>query len=118
MVLSPSRDNFAFSQLPLRNRRRMYFVRPIGQSKRPNIRPGAGQKGILRDSRAPVCLNCSIQHAKGHVRRHNFDHCDFGTRRFIPGRVHHVRGLQREQPGLFDLHARVGNVGADGSLFG
>src|SRR5580700_11574090 len=51
-----------FSQLPLGNRLRVHFIRPVGQSQRANHRPSAGEKCVLRNSGASMRLNRAVEH--------------------------------------------------------
>ena len=48
----------------------------------------------------------------------HLDRRDLGLRRLLADRVHHPRGLQREEARLFDLHARLGDALADDTLVG
>src|SRR6202034_3710587 len=59
----------------------------------------------------------SIENAKSHVWRDDFNHRDFGASLLVSYGVHHVGSLQCEKASLFDLHTRDRNVGADRTLF-
>ena len=74
------------------------------------------QREVVADAGGAVRLNRAIEHAQRHARRDDLDLRDLRSRRLVADRVHQVRGVQRQQPRLIDLHARLGDVGADRAL--
>jgi hypothetical protein len=55
-------------------------------------------------------LNCPVDHLAGHGRPGDLDHRDLRTRGLVADGVHHVSRLQREQTGLVDRDARLGDA--------
>ena len=84
-----------------------------GPSAMRSVRELAYRPAEAKSSRhagAAVHLDGPVDHLAGHVRRHDLDHRDLLLRRLVAGRVHHPRGLQRQQARLVDLHARLGDA--------
>ena len=74
-------------------------------------RPRGGQMEIVatrRPRRAPGSRGRCTRSAM--LRHDHLDHRDLAARRLVADRVHHVGGLQRQQPRLLDLDARFGDV--------
>ena len=88
-----------------RDRLEMHFVRTIGKTERPRVRPRLGEKEIVAHTAAAVRLDRAIEDGKGHPRRHDLDLRDLRARGFVADRVHQLRGAQRQQPCLIDLDA-------------
>ena len=106
------------SEFELRDRLAVHFVRAVGEPERARVRPGRGEEEVVADAGRAVRLDGAVDDAQRHVRRDDLDHRDLGARGLVADGVHHVRRLQRQQPRLLDLHARLGDVGADRALLG
>src|SRR5262249_43713098 len=78
--------------------------------------PSRSELKVLTNSPAAASLDRPIDYPKSHAWGDHFYHRNLGSRRLVADCVHHVSRFQREQPGLFDLHSRSGDVGADRSL--
>src|SRR5262245_20519066 len=91
----------------------MDFIWSVGEPQGAGARPGRGQAEILADPRPAVSLDRPVDDPQGHARRDHFDHGDLGPRRLVTGGIHHVSGLQHQQPRLFDLDSGTGDVGAN-----
>ena len=76
------------------------------------------EERVLTNARRTVGLDGAIDHAQRDVGSDHLDHRDLRARGLVPDRIHHVSGFQRQQSRLLDLHARSGDVGANGALFG
>ena len=103
-------------QLQLRDRLAVHFVRAVGEADRARVRPHRGERKVVADARRAVRLDRAVEDAQRHARHDDLDHRQLAARRLVADRVHQVRRLQRQQPRLLDLHARLGDVGADGAL--
>ncbi len=71
---------------------------------------------ILADASSAADLDGAVDDLLRHVRGHHLDHRDLGAGTLIADRVHHVRGTQRQQPRLVDLHARLRDPLADDAM--
>ncbi len=87
----------------------MHFIRPVSQAQGTLHRIHVGQREVSRNPCATMDLNGPINHPQCHVGGYDLDLSNFAFCDFIARRVHHVRGLQCQQPGHIDLHSRVGN---------
>src|SRR5262245_11346076 len=105
-----------FFQFEFGDRLQVHFVGSVGQSQRARHRPRGSETKIGTHAGPTVRLDRSIDDPQRHVRRYDLDHGDFGSRLFVADRVHELRGLEREQSGLFNLDPRMGNVGANRPL--
>ena len=65
-----------------------------------------------------VRLDRAVDHLQRHVRRDHLDHRDRRPRRLVADGVHQLRGIQRQQPRLVDLDARLRDVAANRALLG
>ena len=94
----------------------VHRVGAIRQTQGAQAGPHAGQRHVLRHAHGAVHLHRLVGDLQRDARRHHLDLGDPGRRLARGGRVHHVGGLQAEQPRHLDLHAALGDdvvVGAE-----
>src|SRR5215471_7697632 len=96
----------------------MDLVWSVGEPKGPRVGPSPGQKEVAADATTAVRLDSPVEHAQGHVRRHDLDHGNLGAGRLVANRVHEVSGFESQEARLLDLDARRGNICADNPLLG
>src|SRR6516225_7509572 len=72
---------------------RMHLVGPVCEPYCASIRPSRSQKGILRDASPTMGLDGTIQDPESDIRRHDFDHGNFGSRFLVANRIHHISRL-------------------------
>ena len=88
----------------------MHFVRAVGEAQRADMGVGVRQPGVGRHAPAAMRLDRVIDYAQCHARRRHLDHGDLELRRLVAGLVHHVGGLEAEEPRHFDVDARFGDA--------
>src|SRR5919107_1631822 len=103
-------------QLQLGHGRAVDLVGAVGQSQGAGGSPKVGEREVVRDSRPAEGLDGPVQNPQGRVRGDELYHGDLCLRLLVAHRVHHVGGLQRQEPGLLDLHPRVGDPLHDHTL--
>ena len=70
----------------------------------------AASAEILADARPTMRLDRVVDDLQRHVRRLDLDHRDLALGGLVAGLVHHVRGLQAEEPRHLDLDPRLGDA--------
>src|SRR3546814_7316434 len=63
-------------------------------------------------------LDRVVDDLERHVRRLHLDHRDLGGGGLVADLVHHVGGLEAEQPRHFDIDARAGEAMFPDAIFG
>ena len=96
----------------------MHLVRPVDDAHRALVRIGLGEPEVLAHAGRAVRLDRPVDDLARHVGRDHLDHRDLGPRRLVADDVHHVRGVEREQPRLVDHAARFGDALVPDRLFG
>src|SRR5207249_7002206 len=85
----------------------VHLVGPIGEAQGARVGPHGRQRELLAHAAAAVELHGALDHLQRHV---GHGHLDLGDRLLgglVADRVHHVGGVQDEQPRLVDLDARL-----------
>src|SRR5919197_128485 len=85
----------------------VHLVRSVGEAQRPRVRPHESQRELLAHAAAAVDLHRPVEHLQRHVRHGDLDLGDGLLGGLVADGVHHVRGVQDEQPRLVDLDARL-----------
>ena len=98
------------AQFQLGNLGAMNFIGPISQSQQPCRCIGAGQSDIVVGATPTVGLDGPVHHFAGHGRCRHLDHGDLRLGDLVAHGVHHVGGLQCQQPGLVNHDAGFGNA--------
>jgi len=94
------------------------FVRAVGQAQGAGAGVGAGQEAVFADAERAVDLDGAVDHLERHVRCGDLDHADRRAGTLGAEAVERVRGVQGEQPRLFDFQPRVRDRFAHHALFG
>ena len=87
----------------------MDLVRPVGKAQRPRRGIGTRQTKVFGHPAAAVGLHGPVNHLQRHIRGRHLNHGDFRASRFIADRVHHMRRLERQQPGLLNPNPGLGD---------
>src|SRR6516162_3105036 len=82
-----------FAQLLLGDGLAVDLVGAVGKAQHPSARIRISQVEILADAGAAADLDGAVNDLLCHVRGDDFDHGDFGPRRLIADRVHHVGSM-------------------------
>ena len=92
-----------------RDRAVVDLVRPVGEAQRAHVRVGAGEIEIVGDAAAAMRLDRVVDDLERHARRGDLDHRDLELGGLRADLVHHVGGLQAEQPRHLDVDAGLGD---------
>mmetsp|Transcript_8030 Transcript_8030/g.15497 ORF Transcript_8030/g.15497 Transcript_8030/m.15497 type:complete len:498 (+) Transcript_8030:657-2150(+) len=96
--------------LKLGQRVAMHLVRAVGQAQGALVGPHHGQRGVVGHAHAAEDLDGPVDDLQRHIGRDDLDHRDLGLGDLVAHGVHHVGGLERQQPRLLDHAARLGNA--------
>ena len=96
----------------------VHLVGTVDEVQGAGVRVHRRERPVVGHARAAEQLDGPVDHLGGAARRDHLDRRDLGASLFLADRVHHPRGLQREEPRLLDLHARLGDALADHTLVG
>ena len=96
----------------------MYVVRPVCEPQRAYVRPRERESRIAAHPECTVRLNGAIEHPKRGVRHYDFDHRNLGPGLLVADRVHPVRSVERQEPRLVDIHARICDIAPQSTLLG
>ena len=88
----------------------VHLVGTVGQSQGALAGVAMREAEIAGDPAAAVGLDGVVDDPQRHLRRGDLDHRDFQPRDLVAGLVHHVGGLQAQQPGHLDVGARLGDA--------
>src|SRR3984893_17780497 len=83
----------------------MALVRPVRQPQRANTGIGLGEPRLVGDTGPAVRLNRVVDDLQRHVGGRHLDHGDLELRGLVADLVHHVGGLEAQQPGHLDVGA-------------
>src|SRR5688572_2052478 len=85
----------------------MHLVGTVGEPERAGVGPPEGQRELLADAAAAVHLHGAVEHAERHVRHRDLDTGNGLLGGLVADGVHHVRGVEHEQPRLVDRKSVV-----------
>ncbi|KRB79740.1 hypothetical protein ASE00_18685 [Sphingomonas sp. Root710] len=88
----------------------VHLVGSVGKAQQPRIGERRCKEMVVAGAAAAEHLDRPVEDLLRHQRRGDLDHRDLLPRRLVADPVHHVGGLHRQQPGLFDHDARLGDV--------
>src|SRR4029450_2942529 len=97
------RNSGVLAQLETPDLAAMHFVWTIGEAPRARVRPPDRERELLADAAAAVELHGAVQHAQRHVRHRHLDLGDGLLGRLVAHGVHHVGGVEHQEPRLVDL---------------
>src|SRR3954447_17156850 len=103
-------------ELHPRDGAKVHVVRPVRDPQRACVCPHAGEREVVGNTATAVHLDGAVDDVEADARCDHLDGGDLGARALRADAVDEPRGLQRQQPGLLDLHARLGDRCAHGAL--
>src|SRR6476619_6851967 len=96
----------------------VHLVGPVGQPQGAQVGGGHGEWEVVGDPGAAVHLDGAVDNLQRDVGGGDLDGRDLGLRLLIADRVHHVGGLEGEQPDHLNVDARLGNPVLDVGIVG
>src|SRR5205814_10157582 len=87
----------------------MDLIRSIGNAKRPSPGEQRGRTGFAVETAGTERMDRIVDDRERGAWRHDLDHRYFQPGDLVADLVHHIGGLERQQPGRFDIDARVGD---------
>ncbi len=88
----------------------MDLVRTVGKAQGADAGIGLGEARVVGNAAAAPGLDRIVDDLQRHVRRRHLDHGDFELRGLVADLVHHVGGLEAQQPGHLDVGAGFGDA--------